>query len=105
MRRQNDNRRSAAPGRDRDRAPRDQKSRDRDYGARPGRRTAKFHLAKGTKIDYKDMNLLQKYVSDRGKILSRRFTGVSAKEQRAIVREIKKARFLGLLHIMGIRKQ
>jgi len=53
------------------------------------------------KVDYKDINLLQKYITDRGKILSRRVTGVSAKEQRDLVRAIKKARFLGLLTMLG----
>ncbi len=65
----------------------------------------KFLLPKGTKVDYKDMNLLQKYISDRGKILSRRFTGVSAKEQRDLVRAIKKARFLGLLTVLGSKRK
>ena len=63
--------------------------------------SAKFHLAKGTVIDYKEIALLQKYVSDRGKILSRRFTGMTAKNQRELTRAIKKARFLGLLHALG----
>lgn len=69
------------------------------------RRPTKFHLPKGTKVDYKDMNLLQKYVSDRGKILSRRFTGVTAKEQRDLVRAINKARFLGLLTVLGSKRK
>ena len=70
-----------------------------------GKRPAKFHMPKGTKIDYKDINLLQKYISDRGKILSRRVTGVSSSEQRALVRSIKQARFLGLLTILGARRE
>ncbi|MFA5059622.1 MAG: 30S ribosomal protein S18 [Candidatus Omnitrophota bacterium] len=61
------------------------------------RRQVKFQIAKGTSIDYKQFNVIQKYVSGRGKIFSRRVTGVSAKQQREIVRAIKKARFLGVL--------
>jgi len=68
----------------------------------PPRKPIKFQLPKDVQIDYKEISLLQKFVSDRGKILSRRFTGASAKEQRALVRCIKQARFLGLLTILGI---
>lgn len=48
-------------------------------------------------IDYKDVALLKKFLTDRGKVMPRRFTGVSAKEQRLVVVAIKRARFLGLL--------
>ena len=48
-------------------------------------------------IDYKDVATLKKMLSERGKMLSRRFTGVSAKEQRLVARAIKMTRFLGLL--------
>ena len=81
----------------RDRADRpDRQGQDRHDQRRPfGKKPAKFHLPKGTKIDYKDINLLQKYITDRGKMLSRRYTGVSAKDQRELSRAIKQARFLG----------
>jgi small subunit ribosomal protein S18 len=49
------------------------------------------------KIDYKDVRLLQRYVSERGKIVPSRITAVSAKKQRELARAIKRARFLGLL--------
>ena len=49
------------------------------------------------KIDYKDVRLLQRYVSERGKIVPSRITAVSAKKQRELSRAIKRARFLGLL--------
>ena len=84
------------------RGSRDFKSKD--FASR-GRRQARFQLAKGAKVDYKDIALVSKFVSDRGKILSRRMTGVSAKEQRIIVREVKKARFLGLLPILGGKRK
>jgi small subunit ribosomal protein S18 len=48
------------------------------------------------KIDYKDVRLLQRYVSERGKIVPSRITAVSAKKQRELARAIKRARFLGL---------
>ncbi len=47
--------------------------------------------------DYKNSDFLRKFVSDRGKILPRRSTGCCALHQRMIVREIKKARHLGLV--------
>ena len=49
------------------------------------------------KIDYKDARLLQRYVSERGKIVPSRITAVSAKKQRELAQAIKRARFLGLL--------
>jgi small subunit ribosomal protein S18 len=49
------------------------------------------------KIDYKDTKLLQRFVSERGKIVPRRITAVSAKKQRELARAIKRARNLALL--------
>jgi small subunit ribosomal protein S18 len=48
-------------------------------------------------IDYKDTRLLQRYISERGKIVPSRITAVSAKNQRELARAIKRARFLALL--------
>ena len=50
-----------------------------------------------TKIDYKDVDLLKRFVSDRGKILPRRVTGTSAKYQRELTVAIKRARHMALL--------
>ncbi|MEV0037792.1 30S ribosomal protein S18 [Streptomyces sp. NPDC050804] len=50
-----------------------------------------------TYIDYKDTDLLRKFISDRGKIRSRRVTRVSAQQQRALARAVKNAREMGLL--------
>ena len=50
-----------------------------------------------TDIDYKDYELLRKFMTDHGKIISRRLTGASAKQQRQITRAIRKARTMGLL--------
>ena len=48
-------------------------------------------------IDYKNINLLKKYVSDNGKIISSKITSVSFKKQKKLTREIKKAKILGLI--------
>lgn len=48
-------------------------------------------------IDYKDIKLLERYVTERGKISSRRMSGNCAKHQRLVAEAIKKARFLALL--------
>ncbi len=48
-------------------------------------------------IDYKNIGLLKKYVSDNGKIISSKITSVSYNKQRKLTREIKKAKILGLV--------
>ncbi|WP_448381509.1 30S ribosomal protein S18 [Gloeomargarita sp.] len=48
-------------------------------------------------IDYKDIDLLRKFISEQGKILPRRVTGLTAKQQRQLTRAIKQARILALL--------
>ena len=48
-------------------------------------------------IDYKNVSLLKKYVSDNGKIVSSKITSVSYNKQRRLTREIKKAKILGLI--------
>ena len=61
------------------------------------RKTCPFSGPNAPKIDYKDVRLLQRYVSERGKIVPSRITAVSAKKQRELAQAIKRARFLGLL--------
>jgi small subunit ribosomal protein S18 len=61
------------------------------------RKTCPFSGANAPKIDYKDVKLLQRYISERGKIVPSRITAVSAAKQREIAVAIKRARFLGLL--------
>jgi len=61
------------------------------------RKTCPFSGDNAQKIDYKDVKLLQRYISERGKIVPSRITAVSAKKQRELARAIKRARFLGLL--------
>ena len=48
-------------------------------------------------IDYKDAKLLQKFISDQGKIIPRRITGLSAKQHRELVRAIKRARQIAIM--------
>lgn len=51
----------------------------------------------GEPIDYKDVELLRKFITERGKILPRRITGLTAQQQRQLTRSIKRARILALL--------
>lgn len=48
-------------------------------------------------IDYKDVELLRRFITERGKILPRRVTGLTAKQQRDLTQSIKRARLLALL--------
>ena len=61
------------------------------------RKASPFAHADAPKIDYKDIKLLQRFISERGKIVPRRITAVTAKEQRALAKAIKRARELALL--------
>ena len=66
---------------------------------RGGRRRKKVCVfcGKDNVIDYKDVNKLKRYISERGKILPRRITGNCAKHQRAITVAIKRARHVALM--------
>ena len=75
-----------------------------DIGSRTGRRpffrrrkTCPFSGANAPTINYKDVKLLQRFVSERGKIVPSRITAVSARRQRELARAIKRARYLALL--------
>jgi small subunit ribosomal protein S18 len=48
-------------------------------------------------VDYKNINLLKKYISDNGKIISSKITSVSFGKQKKLTREVKRAKILGLL--------
>ena len=61
------------------------------------RKSCPFSGANAPQIDYKDVKLLQRYVSERGKIVPSRITAVSTKKQRELARAIKRARFVALL--------
>jgi len=66
-------------------------------GGRRRRKVCFFTANKITTIDYKDAELLKRFISDRGKILPRRVTGTSAKYQRELTTAIKRARHMALL--------
>ncbi len=51
----------------------------------------------GEPIDYKDVDLLKKFITERGKILPRRLTGLTAKQQRDLTNAVKRARIVALL--------
>jgi small subunit ribosomal protein S18 len=85
---------------------------DREGGGRGGRdgggdgarrpffrrkKTCPFSGANAPKIDYKDVKLLQRFISERGKIVPARITAVSNKKQRILANAIKRARFMALL--------
>jgi len=55
------------------------------------------HMCLGKDVNYKDVNVINKYISDSGKILPRRFTGACAKHQRHIAGQVKLARFMGFV--------
>ncbi|EAG3125524.1 30S ribosomal protein S18 [Listeria monocytogenes] len=76
-------------------------------GRRGGRRRKKvcYFTSNGiTHIDYKDVELLKKFVSERGKILPRRVTGTSAKYQRKLTVAIKRSRQMALLPFVAEEK-
>lgn len=66
-----------------------------DRGKR--RKKCPFTAAKFQDIDYKDIDTLSKFITERGKILPRRITGVSAYFQRRLAKAIKRARYIALL--------
>ena len=72
-----------------------------DKNARPNRKGRKkvcaFCVDKAKEIDYKDIAKLQKFTSDRAKILPRRVTGTCAAHQRALTTAIKRARHVALM--------
>jgi small subunit ribosomal protein S18 len=84
----------------------DKSDRDKDYDDRyhSGSRHKPFFrkkvckfCTKKYKMDYKDVSVLRRFTSDRGKILPRRITGTCAKHQRQLAKTVKRARVLALL--------
>ena len=56
-----------------------------------------------TKLDYKEVDLLRRYISDRGKIISSRLSGNCAKHQRMVANAVKKARLAAFLPFVKIK--
>ena len=67
------------------------------YNNKKKKKVCRLCMEKIAKIDYKDVNLLKKHIAERGKIISRRTTGLCARHQRKITHLIKRARHLALL--------
>ena len=61
------------------------------------RKVCPFSGENAPQIDYKDTKLLSRYISEKGKIVPSRITGVSRKKQKELAKAIKRARFLSLL--------
>ena len=60
-------------------------------------RTCPLSIKNAPIVDYKNVSLLKKYISDNGKIMSSKITSVSFSKQKKLTREIKRAKILGLL--------
>ena len=83
--------------------------KDRIRRGKPGqrgepRRYSKLPREELDKIDYKNVSLLQRFVTERGKIRSRRVTGLSRRDQTRMARSVKRARELGLLPYVDATK-
>lgn len=83
--------------------------KDGDAPEKGGRRSARAvvrgSIPKGTEIDYKNIAFLQKCLTERGKIISRRLSGADAKQARLISVAVKRARYLGLLAVGSSRRK
>jgi len=74
-------------------------------GARRGPRPPRMSIPKGTEINYKNVAFLQKCLTERGKLFSRRLTSANATQQRQITVAVKLARFLGLLPVGSSKRK
>ena len=68
-----------------------------NFKRRPKKRICYFTSNKIDFLDYKDLKTLDRFVTDRGKIVPKRNSGLTAKWQRRVANAIKRARFMGLL--------
>jgi small subunit ribosomal protein S18 len=76
--------------------------RDRKGGPTSGRRkSCPYCRDKVDQVDYKDISMLRRFVSERGKIRSRRITGACRRHQNQVARAVKRARELALLPYVG----
>ena len=67
----------------------------------PKKKVCKFCVEKIDEIDYKDVQKLKRFITEKGKILPRRMSGVCAKHQRILASAIKRARLVALLPFKG----
>ena len=75
----------------------DDKDERRSKARRPRRRVCSFCVDKVEQIDYKEVDRLRRFLTERGKILPRRVSGCCAKHQRKLTQAIKRARIVALL--------
>lgn len=61
------------------------------------RRKKVCQMCAGKSVDYKNVEVIKKYIGDNKKILSRRITGTCAKHQREVAKQVKRARFMALI--------
>jgi small subunit ribosomal protein S18 len=74
--------------------------RDRDSGKKRAKKVCWFDL-NGIKPDFKDVKIIARYITERGKIVPRRLSGVTAKNQRKLAQAIKRARHLALVSFVS----
>ncbi|MDD2490450.1 MAG: 30S ribosomal protein S18 [Bacilli bacterium] len=67
------------------------------YGNSYRRRKKVCQMCLGRGVNYKDVEILKKYINEKNKIVARRITGTCAKHQRYIATQIKRARFMALI--------
>lgn len=75
----------------------DDRPQKRMHRGRPRRKICAFCADKSKSIDYKDVNKLRRFLTERGKIQPRRTSGVCAKHQRQLAMAIKRSRVMALL--------
>ncbi len=73
--------------------------------ARVRKRSAKYSIPADARIDYKDLAMIKRFLTDRGKLVSRRISGVTGKQQRELTVAVKRARYLGLLPSGGVNRK
>jgi small subunit ribosomal protein S18 len=73
---------------------------NRDGGKRRVKKVCWFEL-NGIEPDYKDVKLIARYITERGKIVPRRLSGVTAKNQRRLAQAVKRARHLALVSFVS----
>ena len=79
----------------------DEKAAPKKFKKQSRKKVCNFCVDRSKSIDYKDVNKLRRFVTEKGKILPRRQTGVCAKHQRELTTAIKRARFMALLPYVG----
>ncbi len=85
-------------------SPRNQRRRRRRPDSDRKKKRIVHTFKEGDVVDYKDVALLRKFMSDRGKIRSRRVTGLSPKRQKEVAMAIKNAREMALLPYVATRQ-